>query len=79
MGKFLKSFMKVVQTEYIPPNAWDKIIEEADKETLDYLQDEGFETIKYFTRDDWMDAKRAEDIKDKVHSRINEDWFNKRF
>lgn len=84
MGRFLKRLIKTVdKNEYIDPNKWNKIIEEADEETLTFLQEEGFETIKYFTRDDWMDTRTTLDLKDKVNSRLNDlktdEWFNKHF
>lgn len=76
--------LKVVDgKEFITPNQWEIIIENADLPTLNYLEEEGFETIKYFTRNDWMDTRTNLDLQDKVHSRIsqisNDKWFNRNF
>lgn len=80
---FLKRLIKVVNSEPIPHSAWSKIVDEADEETLNYLWNEGFESIKYFTRDDWMDSEYKDELVNKVGRRLNEfetnNWFKERF
>lgn len=84
MSRYLKKMLSLVESrEPITPDKWEMIVDNADLQTLNYLAQEGFSSIKYFTRDDWMDPSYKENIQNKVHSRItqirNDKWFNKHF
>jgi hypothetical protein len=63
MGAYLKALLRLLESRsWVSPGMWKRIIENADQETLVYLQSEGVGSIKYFTREDWMDKETKEEL-----------------
>lgn len=69
----LSALMKLINSgRWINESQWVEIINHADKKTLLYLKDEGFWSIKYFTRDDWLGVEVRDRLLPLVNERLKE-------
>jgi hypothetical protein len=68
----LSALLKLVNSgRWIGENTWARIIEKADKQTLLYLKNDGFWSLKYFTRNDWLGPEVRDRLLEQVNDRLD--------
>jgi hypothetical protein len=69
--------------QFITKEKWMKIIENADSETLKYLDEHAFDNWRLFINNKFYDAKHINEIKEAVWKRLNDQdiqqWFLETF
>ena len=71
MSPYLKALLELVESrKWISPTVWETIVQNAHKETLQYLRNEALPQWKLFNRVDWMDPAVKARLSDMVVSRL---------
>lgn len=71
ISPYLKAVLKLAESQHwISNSMWERIISNADEETLAYLRNEAMPNWKLFTREDWMRPSVKEHLFDLAGRRL---------